>query len=239
MKKKFLTAEWRKLVLVNYKVDPNILLKYLPKHTELDLWRNDCYVSLVGFMFVNTRVKGCKLPNHINFEEVNLRFYVKHENNDEVKRGVVFIKEIVPKSIITRVANAVYKEHYQTCEMQHDWESSNDNLQVSYEWKNQGNWNGIKVEASPAASPFEKGSEADFITEHYWGYTKVSDTKTNEYQVAHPTWKTYDIIDSDVKVDFESNYGKDFSLLNNQAPHSILLAEGSEISVHNKTTISL
>ena len=110
----FLKAEWRKLVLINYAVDPALLKKYLPYKTELDFWNNTCYVSLVGFLFVNTKMLGLKIPFHVNFEEVNLRFYVKHLDKGEWKRGVIFLKEIVPKAAITIVANTLYGEHYQT-----------------------------------------------------------------------------------------------------------------------------
>ena len=85
----FLKAEWRKLILANYKVEPELLKPYLPYGTELDLWQDSCYLSLVGFMFVNTKIKGVKIPFHVNFEEVNLRFYVKRYDNGEWKRGVV------------------------------------------------------------------------------------------------------------------------------------------------------
>ena len=113
MTKTFLQAEWRKLAMVNYSIDKKILDKYLPPKTEIDLWNDICYVSLVGFMFKNTKVKGLKIPFHTNFEEVNLRFYVRYEDNGEWKRGVVFVKEIVPKPALTFVANTVYKENYE------------------------------------------------------------------------------------------------------------------------------
>jgi hypothetical protein len=100
----FLTAEWRKLALANYVIDPKILEKYVPKGTELDIWEGKCFVSLVGFRFLNTKVKGIKVPFHVNFDEVNLRFYVKYLDGNEWKRGVVFIKEIVPKPILSFVA---------------------------------------------------------------------------------------------------------------------------------------
>lgn len=115
----FLKAEWRKLVLANYTIEPEILSKYVPFGTELDLWNGKCYVSLVGFMFLNTRLLGVKIPFHVNFEEVNLRFYVKRLDRDTWKRGVVFIKEIVPKPALTFVANTVYQENYETLPMQH------------------------------------------------------------------------------------------------------------------------
>src|SRR5688500_11199158 len=112
MSKIFLEAEWRKLAMANYAVDKNLLTKYLPYKTEIDCWDNTCYVSLVGFMFLNTRVKGFKIPFHINFEEVNLRFYIRYKHKNEWRRGVVFIKEIVPKHALTLVANTVYGENY-------------------------------------------------------------------------------------------------------------------------------
>ena len=110
----FLTAEWRKLALANYQVDPDILKPYVPKGTQLDFWNDRCYLSLVGFMFINTKLLGLKIPFHVNFEEVNFRFYVKIIENGQTKRGVVFIKEIVPRHILTFIANTFYKEHYQT-----------------------------------------------------------------------------------------------------------------------------
>ena len=44
-----------------------------------------CYVSLVGFMFKNTRLLNIPIPFHTDFEEVNLRFYVKHFDGNEWK----------------------------------------------------------------------------------------------------------------------------------------------------------
>ena len=131
----FLKAEWRKLILVNYEVDPSVLENYLPFGTELDLWNDKCYVSVVGFMFLNTKLLGLKIPFHVNFEEVNLRFYVKRKEGGHWKRGVVFIKEIVPKPTLTFFANTVYKENYQTSPMKHIWSETSSERIVEYHWK--------------------------------------------------------------------------------------------------------
>src|ERR1044072_8762987 len=110
--KSFLSAEWRNLAIANYAVGPGILEKSLPAKTELDYWQNTCYISLVGFMFLETKLKGFKIPFHVNFEEINLRFYVKYKDENQVwKRGVVFIKEIVPKPALAFIANTIYKEN--------------------------------------------------------------------------------------------------------------------------------
>lgn len=229
--KKFLTAEWRKLIMANYVVSPDLLQKYLPYNTELDLWKGKCYVSMVGFMFVNTRLKGIPVPFHMNFEEVNLRFYVKYTNaSGETKRGAVFIKEIVPKPAITLMANTLYKEHYVTMAMKHEWEATEESWKVSYFWK-KGNWNFLKVEANKDSEHIKPGSEEEFITEHYWGYTRKSDRETWEYRVNHPKWKIYRLKQYTVQIEFAALYGQEFDFLGNTKPSSVFLAEGSEISI--------
>ena len=239
MAKPFLIAEWRKLILANYEVDPKILEQYLPAGTELDFWDNKCYVSLVGFMFLNTKVKGIKVPRHINFEEVNLRFYVKRTDEyGEVKRGVVFIKEIVPKPMITFVANKLFKEHYQTLAMNHLWEEKENSRTVKYVWYKDNRENLISVEAEREAIEMLSNSKEFFITEHYWGYSKGKGNTANEYEVKHPSWKVYPVKKAAISVDYGLTYGEEFEFLNEQQPASVMLAEGSEISVGNKRIIS-
>jgi len=230
MNKTFLQAEWRKLAMANYAVDRNILAKYLPNKTELDLWNNTCYLSLVGFMFQNTKLLGLKIPFHTNFEEVNLRFYVRYNDYGEWKRGVVFIKEIVPKPALTFVANTVYKENYETMPMKHVWETAASNLKVEYQWKKK-RWNGFKIIAETNSTSIAPDSEEEFITEHYWGYAKVGDEKTSEYGVEHPRWEVYKTIDYSIDVDFGYVYGNEFDFLSHEKPKSVFLAEGSEIKV--------
>lgn len=233
----FLKAEWRKLAIANYIIDPAILQKYIPHNTELDLWNNTCYVSLIGFMFKNTKIIGVKVPFHIDFEEVNLRFYVKYFENNEWKRGVVFIKEMVPKFALSFVANTFYNEHYQTVPMSHSWELKGADLEVTYAWKYQNKAQKITVLAANNLQEILPNSETEFITEHYWGYTKVSENKTFEYEVTHPRWQTYPVKEYEINVDFGLVYGNDFKFLNNLKPNSVMLAEGSLITVENKKTI--
>lgn len=226
----FLRAEWRKLAMANYVVDPAVLLPCVPKGTELDLWHDRCYVSLVGFMFLNTKVKGIKVPFHVNFEEVNLRFYVRHFDGQEWKRGVVFIQEIVPKPALTFVANAIYGEKYVTRRMKHAWSANEHCLKVVYQWK-QHQWNSFSVSAQPSPIPIATGSEEEFITEHYWGYTSRGNMRTDEYGVEHPRWEVYPVQAYTIDVDFATVYGSNFSFLQNATPQSVFLAEGSPIIV--------
>ena len=235
----FLKAEWRKLAFANYAIDPSVLKKYVPPGTELDFWEGKCYVSLIGFMFLNTRLLGIKIPFHSNFEEVNLRFYVKRFENNAWKRGVVFIKEIVPKPALTLVANTLYKEHYETLAMQHNWKENTKNRAVVYKWKKNKQWHSFKVIAALETSEIIENSETEFITEHYWGYAKVSNSRTNEYEVTHPKWRHYKIESTQINVDFGTVYGADFEFLSSVQPNSVMLAEGSKITVERKRVLEL
>ncbi|MBL3658316.1 YqjF family protein [Fulvivirga sediminis] len=230
----FLKAEWRKLALANYAVDPKILEKYVPHGTELDLWNNTCYVSLVGFMFLNTKLLGVPIPFHINFEEVNLRFYVKTKYKGEWRRGVVFIKELVPKPALTFVANTVYQEHYQTVPMSHHWHELQDQREVTYAWKYRKENNVFSVKANLQPEHIPANSETEFITEHYWGYTQAKGKATYEYEVTHPRWEAYPVQDYTIDVNFSDLYGEEFGVLSKMEPKSVMLAEGSKITVENK-----
>lgn len=229
-------AQWRKLILANYTIDPKVLASYLPFKTEFDHWDNHCFVSLVGFMFMDTTVLGIKFPFHIHFEEVNLRFYVRRRQDETWKRGVVFIKEIVPLPGITLVANTVYHEHYQNMPMKHTLNIAPDVLNVEYKWKKQ-KWHslGITTDASPIE--MSKDSEQMFFTDQHWGYTKINSGLTKVYEVAHPDWTYYNTKNYKIEVDFGSIYGQEFSFLTDQKPYSVFLAEGSEISLRKSGRI--
>ncbi|MCW3162546.1 YqjF family protein [Chryseobacterium oryctis] len=231
----FLKAEWRKLAIINYEINPEILTKYLPEGTELDFYKGKCYVSLVGFMFLNTKLLGLSIPFHRNFEEVNLRFYVKKKEGNEWKRGVVFIKEIVPKPALSFVANSIYKENYETMPMQNLIHEKDNELLIKYSWKDK-TWHSIEVCAENEPLKMEKDSEFEFITEHYWGFTKIGNT-TSEYEVCHPKWNYYRVKNYEIEIDFKKIYGNDFEYLNHQDPISVMLAEGSEIEVKTKKYI--
>lgn len=218
--------------MANYAIDKEILKPYLPAKVELDFWNDTCYVSLVGFMFLNTRLKGISIPFHTNFPEVNLRFYVRYKEGNEWRRGVVFIKEIVPRPALTFVANAIYNENYETLAMRNEISQAGEKLSVSYSWK-KGKWHQFQVEASSRPIEIAEQSEEEFITEHFWGYTKLNDRASSEYQVEHPRWSVYPVAKDSIDVDFGVVYGNAFDFLRTEKPKSVFLAEGSEIIVRS------
>lgn len=234
----FLTAEWRKLIMAQYEVDPAALAPWLPRGVDLDLFQGRCYVSLVGFLFDRVRVLGLPIPFHTRFEEVNLRFYVARTEPDGTrKRGVVFISELVPRAAITLIANSLYEEPYATLPMRRSIVSMPDSLAVSYSWRHRGTWQSVAVEADPTPQLIGPNSVEDFITEHYWGYTKRTRGNTSEYGVQHPRWQVYSIRNFTINCDFAALYDPTFASLNNQQPSSVLLAEGSAVSVSTGTRL--
>jgi uncharacterized protein YqjF (DUF2071 family) len=228
---KFLQAEWRDLLMVNYEVDPEILKPYLPAYTELDLWQGKALVSMVGFMFLNTRVLGVKWPFHVNFEEVNLRFYVKHFDGKDWKRGAVFISEIVPLFIIPLVANNLYNEHYKAMPMRHSSTPvANGSTEYLYEWRYNNQWNKLGATVSNTFNNMEPDSAEEFIFEHYWGYNLLNATTTLEYAVEHRAWEVAQVSNPVFEANIAALYGKAFEPYL-QTPYSAFFAKGSEVNV--------
>jgi uncharacterized protein len=229
----FLTAEWRDLLILTYEVDPGLLAPYLPDRTALDLFGGRALVSLVGFRFLDTRVRGVAIPGHRNFEELNLRFYVTHQPRDgALRRGVVFIKEVVPRSAIAWVARVVYGEPYRALPMRHTLVTDPDGrTEVRYELMLGGRWQEMSARASGPALLATDRAECAFITEHYWGYTRRSATATDEYEVRHPVWRVREAGAVRLTLDSAALYGKKFLPTLAAPPVSAFLAEGSPVAV--------
>jgi uncharacterized protein YqjF (DUF2071 family) len=234
IRRAFLRAEWRNLVMLNYEVDPALLLGLVPRGTELDAWAGRTFVSLVGFLFARTRLLGVPVPLHRTFEEVNLRFYVRRAVGGDVRRAVTFVRELVPRRAIATVARLAYNEPYAAVPMRHLYGVETEQGVPSfaeYRWKSAGAWSGMRVSPVGRGAPAEPGSEEEFITEHYWGYTRQRDGSTVEYQVAHPRWRVWRVEDVRLLGDLEGVYGREFARVLSAPPSSAFLADGSAVVV--------
>jgi len=218
--------------MLNYEIEPSTLAPFVPRGTEIDSWNGKSFVSVVGFLFLRTRVLGIPIPFHQDFIEVNLRFYVRRKADDGWRRGVVFIKEIVPRAAIAFIARKLYNEPYIALPMAHRIEDALGPLKsAEYSWRFDGNQHLLKLATRGEAQSLRDGSEGEFITEHYWGYNKQRDGSTLEYRVEHPRWRVYETTEAHLECDVVSLYGAPFRDSMRCKPSSAFLAEGSAVSV--------
>ena len=222
--------------MLNYSVAPELLRPYVPAGTELDNWRGTTYLSVVGFLFRRTRVLGVPVPFHRHFEEVNLRFYVRRTVAGEVRRGVTFIRELVPRIAIAAAARLAYNEPYVALPMRHAFgsmdEASGTFSRVQYDWRSGGSWSSLMVEPSGSGSALAPDSLEEFITEHYWGYTPQRDGGTIEYRVEHPRWRVWQVRTASLTGDHREPYGEELAAAVAGVPNSAFLADGSPVAVY-------
>jgi uncharacterized protein YqjF (DUF2071 family) len=232
----FLTAEWRYLAMLNYEIDPALLLPFVPKGTELDTSNGTTLASMVGFLFLDTRVLGMAIPFHRDFEEINLRFYVRRKADDGWRRGVVFVKEIVPRLAIALTARWLYNENYvalPTGNVILRSEAKPANIEsAKYYWNFRGRIDFIALETRGEPYHFVEGSQEEFISQHDWGYSAQRDGGTVEYRVEHPAWRIWQATTCRFDCDIESLYGRPFAAALSKPPLSAFLAEGSTVTVY-------
>jgi hypothetical protein len=229
----FLTANWRYLAMLNYVVDSRVLTPLIPAGTEIDFDNGETFLSVVGFLFLDTRLLGLPIPLHRDFEEVNLRFYVRRKSAETWRRGVVFIRELVPRRAIALIARACYGENYFAMPMKHEIEHLDSNLKVEYSWRRRRKWESLKMTATGDPQLTAAGSHAEFITEHYWGYTRLT-SGCGEYRIEHPRWKIWDATSFELDADAATLYGKELAAVLDQPPRSAFIADGSPIAVQKR-----
>lgn len=193
----FLTASWTELLMLNFAVPGEVIARLAPQGTEPNFFDGQAYVSVVGFMFRDARFFGFGFPGHRRFEEVNLRYYVRREVGDSVRRGVVFVREIAPRPLVAATARWIYNESYVTRRMRNSVHLAGNMLaagdNVGYEWRTgrgaKRYWNRMAGRVAAAPQRPTPGSLTEFIVEHYWAYVHTRDGGTLEYRVAHRPWR--------------------------------------------------
>ena len=221
----FITAAWRDLLMLNWRVDPALLDPLVPMGTELDPWKGSHWVSLVGFRFLDLAVKGVPVVGHRDFPEINMRFYVKREVKGEVRCGVVFLRELTPRRMVEWVARTVYNEPYETLPMR----SLVNGSQTKYEMQQAGQWQGMSSVATGAWR--EPNPMEEFFIEHYWGYNRQTDGGAMEYEVTHSKWRTRPAQLARFDLDVETLYGPEWLSTLTRKPDSVVLADGSKVVV--------
>jgi len=228
----FLSAEWRDLVMLNYEVEPGLVSRHVPAGTSLDSFRGKTYISLVGFRFWRTKLLGrFPVPFHADFDEVNLRFYVRRKAGSEERRGVVFIAEVVPRRAIATTARALYGENYVCLPMRHKIETNESGNTVEYQWRVDGQWCRIFAQTADLPKQAPEDSLEQFITEHYWGYSRRRSGASLEYHVSHVPWKVWAASSAGFDGEASSQYGKELAIVLQRRPDSAFVADGSPVIV--------
>jgi uncharacterized protein YqjF (DUF2071 family) len=217
--------------MINYEIDPVLLKPFLPNGVELDNFQGKTLISLVGFLFKNTSIFNVPIPFLGTFEEINLRFYVVRKDGNESRRGVVFINETVPFNIVAYIANKLYKEHYTAVPTKHKLIDGQIERELTYQMKVNAVWNSFKVVSAVQKVEMLKYSIEEYIFEHYYGYSRVNNCQSIEYKINHPRWDIFPVHSCSLDFNFSQIYGQEFACLNDKQPHSVMLAEGSFISV--------
>ena len=224
----FLTARWADLLLVTYALPADTLRAYLHPALEPDLWSNAAHVSLVAFRFLDTRILGLPIPGHRHFAEINLRAYVRHGSD----RGVVFIREFVPRRAIAWVANAWYNEPYATAPITATVNTTPENAaRAHFTWRWRGRTHRLAMTGSPDTSLPPRDSDAFLTKEHEWGFGQTRRGNLLRYHVTHPEWPVRTVTALDLEVDYESLYGPGWAFMNTAAPVSTIYAVGSPVTV--------
>lgn len=238
MRKIFLTAEWRQLVMLNYAIDRALLTPLVPAGVELDEFDGVCYVSVVGFLFLDTRIFGIAFPFHRDFEEVNLRFYVRQRAPEGSRRGVVFVKELVPRRAIAFLARRIYGEPYSAVPMSHEITKRDGQTKLRFAWQRTGRTEFVAATTAGEPAFVAPGSLEEFITEHYWGYNAIRGRST-QYQIEHPSWRVWRAKEPRFEADVSTLYGAGFVEPLAAAPASAFVAEGSEVIVRRGAALAL
>jgi uncharacterized protein len=223
--------------MLNYEVPRQLLGPLVPAGTELDTCNGATLASVVGFRFLDTRVLGVPIPGHRDFDEINLRFYVRRRiEGGYWRRAVVFVRELVPQRAIAFVARYLYNEPYTAVPMRHELEMSGAEQgqagRALYACRFADRWHSIEVRTRGRPELPAPSSEAAFIAEHYWGYTVQRDGGTKEYRVEHPVWRVWDTEGARFECHVKAVYGEGFAECLSVPPRSSFLAEGSAVTVY-------
>ena len=231
MKTHLLSAHWTNLLVVNFETTKIFLEKHLPAGTELNDWNGKYFMSLVGFQFSKTKICGILSPFYRSFPEINLRFYVKRKTKTGWQNGVVFIKEIAPAKLIGFMAGWLYNENFICLKMKSRFINEGDKNKIEYCWNINNEWNYLKAIVKNKPVHYPQESLEGFISSHYHGFTRITETQTKEFEVIHSPWKIYHVLSFDIKLDAEAIYGKESAPFFSHQPCSVFMMDGSETKV--------
>jgi len=219
--------------MLHFRIDRALLEPMVPPGTVLDLYHDtEAWVSVVAFRFLDTRVLGVAVPFHRDFTEVNLRFYVRRHVNGETRRGVTFIRELVPRAAIAWAARLTFNEPYVTTDVMREMLPEDGGMagRLRYEWMHRNRWQSLEVHTERGGHAMANGSIEEFLTVRDWGYTRQDDGGTLEYRVEHPRWMMWKSTKASLDCDPATICGFDFTLP--LAPTFAYACDGSPVTIY-------
>jgi uncharacterized protein len=231
-----ITCAWRDVLITTWAVDAALLEPYRPAGTTLDMWNGHGLLSIVGMRFLDLQVAGVAMPFHQDFEQINFRFYVRRDTEED-RRGVVFLKQIVPSSSMALIATLLYNESFLTTATRYDITRAAQGWTL-YEWMVAGRWN--RVSAIRRGEPIMPGSDTieTFIKDRPWAYTRQADGSTVEFEAQHPVWPIYSTHEMLLDCDVVPLIGAPFVPVLSAQPLSTFVATGSDVTLHPGRSIS-
>ena len=221
-----LTARWSNLILLTHEVDPALIAPWLPDDVEPDLVDGRAQVSLIAFDFVDTRVRGRRIPGFVDFPEINFRTYVRQGD----RRGVVAIRELVPSPLAAAIGRLRFNEPFRATPIESRTASMGDELLVEHRWRWKERHYFLRMTADQSSATATEGPARDLFGRR-WAYGRSRRGEPIVLRVEHPDWALRRVRTLDFEVDYGALYGPEWAVLNDRQPSSAYLAVGSAISI--------
>ena len=218
------SVEWRKLCYVSYAVDPALLASHIPPGVSLETLDGQAIMSLIAWSANYPQVFGVPLPGALRSTEMALRYFVR----EGPRRGAVTLFEDSSSPFAMLAARALFREPTRHAPMTSRVEQTGSALSCHYTIDRAGT-HSVSVRARAEARPPDRQSTAYLVVQRPYGYASSSRGELLRYDLDHPVWDTYDVIEHDVRVDFGALYGEPWSFLSTLRPLSVVLAEGSAV----------
>jgi uncharacterized protein len=228
-KRPFLTARWENLLVVTYAVPDRALSSHLPQGLSLDRLGGSARVSFVAFDFARTRVYGLALPGHVNFPEINLRCYVRAGDD----RGIIFLREFVPRLGVVVGARVRYNEPYERIPMRSHVgpvAGRADRLRIRHVFGDR--LSSVTAEVDAVGSLPDEASDGRWLTHQTFGFGQTRWGGLRQYRVEHPLWPLHTVHRLDLDVDFAGLYGEEWGFLAGATPSHVTFAAGSAVAVY-------
>lgn len=182
--------EWNDAVFLHWQVDLQELQKIVPDDLEIDLYEGKPWVSLVAFTMEKIRPRNLPPFSPISdFDEINIRTYVKNDN----KAGVYFLSIEGGNRVSCKVAKTLSELPYRYSKLIRQetiYRSENkqfkDKMSIKYE----------------VGQKLKEKTELDrWLTERY-ALFQETETSINEFEIHHIEWPTYEIDLKEIEIDY-------------------------------------